>query len=44
MNKMPLLKIKRLSNQAILPTKGSTGAAGYDLCAACETIVPAKGK
>lgn len=41
--KAPLL-IKRLSERAILPTKGSPLAAGYDLYAANETLIPAKGK
>lgn len=27
----PLLKVKRLSEHAILPVRGSAGAAGYDL-------------
>ena len=41
--KAPLL-IKRLSENAILPTKGSPLAAGYDLYAAGNSMVPAKGK
>lgn len=27
----PVLKVKKLSERAILPVRGSTGAAGYDL-------------
>ena len=30
------MKIKRLSEKAIIPTRGSEYAAGYDLYAACE--------
>ena len=40
----PLLKFKKLSEAAILPTKGSPLAAGYDLYSAKDLKVPAKGK
>lgn len=40
---IPLL-IKKLSDQARLPIRGSAFAAGYDLHAAKETTVPARGK
>jgi hypothetical protein len=36
--------IKRLSEKAILPAKGSERAAGYDLCCIDDFVVPAKGK
>jgi len=37
------LCVKRLSNTAILPTRGSANAAGYDLCADEEcTILPGR--
>lgn len=39
-----VLKVKRLSEHAKLPVRGSTKAAGYDLFAAQPTTVPAKGK
>jgi dUTP pyrophosphatase len=39
----PLL-IKKLSPKATTPTRGSAFAAGYDLYAAAETVVPARGK
>jgi len=39
----PLL-IKKLSEKARLPTRGSAFAAGYDLYAAKDTIVPSRGK
>ncbi|XP_046920248.2 deoxyuridine triphosphatase [Dermatophagoides farinae] len=42
-NKM-VLKIKRLSADARLPTRGSKLAAGYDLYAAHDAIIPARGK
>ena len=38
------LKVKRLSPNAILPKRGSPLAAGYDLSAAHETVVPKRGK
>jgi len=41
--KAPLI-IKRLTEKAILPKKGSPLAAGYDLYALDATTVPAKGK
>ncbi|KAK1921449.1 microtubule binding protein [Papiliotrema laurentii] len=38
------LLIKRLSDKATLPTRGSPLSAGYDLYAAEETVVPKRGK
>lgn len=38
------LRVKRLSEHAILPTRGSPGAAGYDLSSAYDDVVPAHGK
>lgn len=40
----PPLLIKKLSEKARLPTRGSAFAAGYDLYAAKETTIPARGK
>jgi hypothetical protein len=40
----PPLLIKKLSANAKLPTRGSAFAAGYDLYASKEAIVPARGK
>uniref|UniRef100_A0A0A8ZTR6 Deoxyuridine 5'-triphosphate nucleotidohydrolase n=1 Tax=Arundo donax TaxID=35708 RepID=A0A0A8ZTR6_ARUDO len=40
----PLLKVKKLSTNAVLPTRGSALAAGYDLSSAVDTVVPARGK
>jgi dUTP pyrophosphatase len=40
----PPLLIKKLSDKARLPTRGSAFAAGYDLYASKETVVPARGK
>uniref|UniRef100_A0ACD5W8Q2 Uncharacterized protein n=1 Tax=Avena sativa TaxID=4498 RepID=A0ACD5W8Q2_AVESA len=40
----PLLKVKKLSENAILPRRGSALAAGYDLSSAVEATVPARGK
>lgn len=43
-NNNMVLKVKRLSNDARLPTRGSKFAAGYDLYAAHDAIISAKGK
>ncbi|TVU48825.1 hypothetical protein EJB05_00103 [Eragrostis curvula] len=40
----PLLKVKKLSANAVLPKRSSALAAGYDLSSAVETVVPARGK
>eukprot|EP01018_Ginkgo_biloba_P004482 Gb_07875 [translate_table: standard] len=40
----PLLRVKKLSPNAILPSRGSALAAGYDLSSACDAVVPARGK
>lgn len=40
----PPLLIKKLSDKARLPTRGSAFAAGYDLYAAKDTVVPSRGK
>lgn len=39
-----ILKFKRLTQNAIIPKRGSPYAAGYDLHSAGEIIVPSKGK
>ncbi|GIL73629.1 hypothetical protein Vretimale_5486 [Volvox reticuliferus] len=38
------LLVKKLSDKATLPKRGSAGAAGYDLASAEDTVVPARGK
>jgi len=38
------VRVKRLSNKAILPTKGSRLAAGHDIYAISEFTVPAQGQ
>lgn len=40
----PALQVKKLSPQGRLPTRGSEFAAGYDIYAAKDTTVPARGK
>lgn len=40
----PSLLVKKLSDKAKLPTRGSAFAAGYDLYAAKETVIPKRGK
>lgn len=41
---IPALQVKKLSPAGRLPTRGSAFAAGYDLYAARDTTVPARGK
>ncbi|KAI8884420.1 dUTP diphosphatase [Backusella circina FSU 941] len=38
------LLIKRLSEHAKIPTRGSALAAGYDIYCAHDTVIPAQGK
>ncbi|KZZ95943.1 DeoxyUTP pyrophosphatase, dUTPase subfamily [Moelleriella libera RCEF 2490] len=40
----PPLQVKKLSEKGRLPTRGSAFAAGYDIYAARDTVVPARGK
>ena len=40
-SRMPL---RRLSEFAVLPVRGSALAAGYDLAAAYDCVIPARGK
>ena len=39
-----ILKVQRLTNNAALPKRSTVGAAGYDLCASQDCIIPASGK
>ena len=39
-----LLMFTRLSEKAVAPSRGSAGAAGYDLYAAHDVTIPAQGK
>ncbi|KAI8149160.1 dUTPase-like protein [Fennellomyces sp. T-0311] len=41
---IPRLLVKRLSENAIIPTRGSPLAAGYDLYSSADTVIPAQGK
>ena len=38
------LQVKLLWGNAVLPARGSAGAAGYDLCAVSNCIIPSRGK
>ncbi|KAF3638228.1 deoxyuridine 5'-triphosphate nucleotidohydrolase [Capsicum chacoense] len=40
----PFCRVKKLSENAVLPSRASPLSAGYDLSSAVETKVPAKGK
>ena len=39
-----ILQVKRLSDNAFLPVRGSEHAAGFDLSSAYDDVVPARGK
>lgn len=39
-----VLQVKRLSENATIPKRGSDGAAGYDLYSASDCVIPARGK
>ena len=39
-----VIKMKRMNVNAKLPSRGTEGAAGYDLAAAQAAVVPAHGK
>lgn len=41
---LPPLQVKKLVETATAPTRGSAFAAGYDMYAAKETVIPARGK
>lgn len=41
---MEKLFVTRMSQEAVLPKRASTGAAGFDLFAAHQKIVPAKSR
>ena len=41
---LEIMQVKRLSAAAILPTRGSPFAAGFDLSSAYACVVPARGK
>lgn len=41
---LPPLFVKKLTDSAQAPTRGSAFAAGYDLYSAKETTIPARGK
>ncbi|VYS59593.1 unnamed protein product [Arabidopsis thaliana] len=40
----PFFKVKKLSEKAVIPTRGSPLSAGYDLSSAVDSKVPARGK
>ena len=40
----PVFKVKLLNDVAKMPTRGSTGAAGYDLAAVVDGVIPARGR
>ena len=38
------LQVKLLRGNVVLPARGSAGAAGHDLCAANNCVIPSRGK
>ena len=38
------LQVQLLQGSAMLPTRGSAGVAGYDLCSASNCVIPSRGK
>ncbi|XP_064981155.1 deoxyuridine 5'-triphosphate nucleotidohydrolase-like isoform X1 [Musa acuminata AAA Group] len=42
--RLPLIRVKKLSQNAILPSRASPLSAGYDLSSAAGVLVPARGK
>lgn len=40
----PALFVKKLTESASAPTRGSAFAAGYDIYSSKETVIPARGK
>ena len=44
MRRIGELQVKILRENAVLPVRGSVGAAGYDLCAASNCVIPSRGK
>lgn len=42
--KRDILQVAKLSEHAIIPTRGSAKAAGYDLYSAYDYVIPARGK
>ncbi|CAO2819753.1 unnamed protein product [Amaranthus hypochondriacus] len=43
-NTVSFFKVKKLSEKAVIPSRGSLLSAGYDLSSAVDTKVPARGK
>lgn len=41
---MEVMQVKKLSPHAIIPSRGSKYAAGFDLSSAYDVMVPARGK
>jgi dUTP pyrophosphatase len=41
---LTFLRVKKLSDKAVIPSRGSPLSAGYDLSSAADTKVPARGK
>lgn len=41
---MSVLRVKKISEFALLPARGSAGAAGYDLSSAYDCTIPPRGK
>nr|BBG22483.1 deoxyuridine triphosphatase [Dugesia ryukyuensis] len=44
MSALKVLRFKKLSENATVPSRGSVLAAGFDLCSAENCVIPARGK
>eukprot|EP01084_Bolivina_argentea_P184446 318104_1 len=42
--RVPSLRVKKLTDNAVIPNKGSKLAAGFDLVSAYDLVIPARGK
>ena len=42
--KTEVVRVKCLRENAVLPKRGSEGAAGYDLSASCNCVIPCRGR
>ena len=42
--KTEVLRVKCLRENAVLPKRGSEGAAGSDLSASCNSVIPSRGR
>lgn len=44
MSQISKFRVKKLVPEAVMPKKGTEGAAGYDICSVEEVTIPSNGK